>query len=73
LRVSGWRWFRAGRSERADGLVTAYADLARSVSGTSSGSGLAIVRTILELHRRFTTVESKPNATTTFRLYSPLT
>ena len=47
------------------------ADPARANSGESSGIGLAIVKTIMELHHGAVQVESVPNGLTTFRLVFP--
>ncbi|CAG9171687.1 heavy metal sensor histidine kinase [Cupriavidus pampae] len=46
-------------------------DPARSNSGESSGIGLAIVKTIMDLHRGSVQVESEPNGMTRFRLIFP--
>jgi two-component system heavy metal sensor histidine kinase CusS len=47
------------------------ADPARANSGESSGIGLAIVKTIMELHRGSVSVRSEPDKETTFRLEFP--
>ena len=46
-------------------------DPARANSGESSGIGLAIVKTIMELHHGSVQVESVPDGLTTFRLVFP--
>ncbi|WP_343654878.1 heavy metal sensor histidine kinase [Cupriavidus sp.] len=46
-------------------------DPARANSGESSGIGLAIVKTIMELHQGVVQVESVPDGLTTFRLVFP--
>jgi len=46
-------------------------DPARANSGESSGIGLAIVKTIMELHQGAVQVESVPDGLTTFRLVFP--
>jgi len=46
-------------------------DPARSNSGESSGIGLAIVKTIMDLHRGSVQVESEANGMTRFRLIFP--
>ncbi|WP_455286965.1 heavy metal sensor histidine kinase [Cupriavidus necator] len=47
-------------------------DPARANSGASSGIGLAIVKTIMDLHQGKVGVESRPAALTRFRLSFPL-
>ena len=46
-------------------------DQARSDSASSGGLGLAIVRTIMDLHGGRSDVESEPGRLTTFRLVFP--